>query len=312
MSLTIVGSVAYDTVVTAREKRERQLGGSATYVGLAARRFTPCRIVAVVGEDFDPADETRLADRGIDLSSLTRVPGGATFHWAGEYSADFVKRTTLRTDLNVFASFRPVLSERAASSSHLFLANIQPDLQESVLDQMDRSRLRFSACDTMNLWITTAPEDLARVLRRVDLLTINDEESYLLSGEHNIHLAARRILQMGPNYLVIKRGEFGCALFGEGRTALLPAFPVTGVVDPTGAGDSFAGGMMGALSRAPKLDFDALRRAVWIGTLVASFTVEDFSVGGLEALTPKALSDRHAAFRGIVEPPEVAPEEWAG
>ena len=246
MSVLVVGTVAYDTVHTASASRERILGGSATYFSLAASRFTDVRIVAVVGEDFGEEQLATFAPARIDTRGIERVPGEKSFFWEGRYSDDFTERTTLDTQLNVFEKFSPRLNGDYQDTPVIFLANALPRLQSQVLDQARAAR--FVALDTMNLWIDTMRDDLDKVLKRVQLLLINDEESFLLTGDRNIHVAAPKILDMGPEYLIIKRGEFGCALYSRNETFLAPAYPVTQVVDPTGAGDSFAGGLMGYLA----------------------------------------------------------------
>ncbi len=297
MSIVAVGSVAYDSIRTASDSRERILGGSATYFSIAASRFTDVRVVAVIGEDFRQSDVQLMQTCGVDTDGIERVMGKKTFFWSGEYSADFTERTTLATELNVFEDFQPKLSDLYRKSPFIFLANIQPKLQLQVLDQVENPE--FVACDTMNLWINTALEDLKQVMKRVDLLTINDEEAYLLTGIRNIHSAAEKILAMGPKYLIIKRGEFGCALYGPERTFLLPAYPVKNVVDPTGAGDSFAGGMMGYLAKADTIGFRELKRAAVTGTVLAGFTVEDFSVDRLVSLGWEEIRARRDEFSEI-------------
>ncbi|RJO67486.1 MAG: sugar kinase [Myxococcales bacterium] len=293
MRLVIVGSVAYDTIATAQATRERILGGSASYAGLAASRFAPAGIVAVVGDDFAREHLELLRAHGVDVSGVERL-AGKTFFWSGVYSEDFCERKTIETQLNVFRNFAPKLSCHFKETEYLFLANIQPELQLQVLDQV--ARPRFVACDTMNLWIDTRLDALKEVFRRVDLATVNDEEARLLTGLRNIHRAAEAILAMGPKYLIIKRGEHGSALYGEGRMFALPAYPVERVVDPTGAGDSFAGGLLGALAKTNRTDFDGLKAGVVAGTLVASFTVEDFSVARLCAIGDADLRERAGRF----------------
>lgn len=297
MSVVVVGSVALDSIKTPNGNRDDILGGSATFFSLAASRFTGVRVVAVVGDDF-PEEHVELLNRHqVDTRGIERVAGGKTFRWAGEYSEDYTSRTTLDTQLNVFEKFQPRLNEEYKRTGTLFLANIHPQLQLEVLSQAED--LNFVACDTMNLWIDTTRDILAEVMKRVDLLVINDEESFLLTGLANIHLAAEKILEMGPRYLIIKRGEFGAALFGEDRQFLLPAYPVTRLIDPTGAGDSFAGGMMGYLAGVKQIDFEALKQAVVLGTLVASFSVEAFSVDRLVSLDSSELAERQRRFSQI-------------
>lgn len=293
MKLALVGSVAYDDILSPEGARQNLLGGSATYASFAAARFTDVGVVAVVGEDFSPEHTRLFSERGIDTTNLA-FEQGRTFRWAGEYSLDFTSRTTHRTELNVFERFNPRMGDTARAAELLFLGNIAPELQLSVLDQA--AGARFVALDTMNLWITTRREALLAVLPRVDLLVINDEESHLLTGLRNVHRAAERVLALGPKAVIIKRGEYGSALYAGDQAFLLPAFPVRRVIDPTGAGDSFAGGLLGYLAREGRTDFDALRRAVVVGTIVASFTVEDFSVSRLLSLTPAELRARLQRF----------------
>ncbi len=299
MSVLVVGSVALDDVQTWKGKRESVLGGSATYFSLAASPWCRSKIVAVVGEDFPQRGVDCLKNVGADLSGLTVVDGGKTFRWGGVYADDFSTRTTTFTDLNVFADFNPTLPESYRDSQYVLLANIQPSLQARVLDQL--SNPAFVAMDTMNLWINTAREDLNALLPRVDLLVINDEESHLLTGEYNIFKAGPKIQAMGPKFLIVKRGEHGATLFGpDGQTQILPAFPVERVVDPTGAGDSFAGGMMGYLAKRGEITFDTIKEAMVAGTLVASFLVEDFSVDRLVTLSKEELLDRYEQFRKLL------------
>jgi sugar/nucleoside kinase (ribokinase family) len=297
MSLVVVGSVAYDSIEAPAGKREDILGGSATFFSLAASMFTDVKLVAVVGEDFKDEHIQLLNTHRVDTSGLERVIGGETFRWSGVYSDDYTSRTTLSTHLNVFEHFQPKLAEDYKAVPNLFLANIHPALQTDVLNQAHS--LRFVACDTMNLWISIARDELLAVMKRVDLLSINDEEAYLLTGIRNIHVAAEKILQMGPKYLIIKRGEFGCALYSDGKRFLLPAYPVTNLVDPTGAGDSFGGGMMGYLSNCETIDFNTIKQAIVVGTLIASFAVECFSVDRLAFLKPDELLKRQHAFQNI-------------
>ena len=296
MSLLVVGSVAYDGIETPFGKADRLLGGSGTYIALAASFFTPVRIVAVVGEDFDPADVRLLEGHNIDLMGLERAPG-KTFYWAGVYSADMNDRTTLTTDLNVFADFNPKLPESYRSTPYVFLGNIQPVLQAQVRRQMPEARL--VAGDTMNLWIRETPDQLAETLRDWDVLLINDSEARMLSGEQNLRRAAQKILAMGPQTLVIKRGEYGAVLFRRDGYLVAPGFLLDSVFDPTGAGDSFAGGFMGYLAGcgAGKDDEAALRRAVIYGSVMGSFCCEQFGVGRLAGLTREEIDARYREFR---------------
>jgi len=298
MSLVVVGSVAYDTVETSHGRVEDALGGSATFFSLTSALFVPTHLVAVVGDDFLASDVARLQRRGVDTAGLQRV-AGRTFRWSGRYAPHFVSRTTLSTELNVFASFDPKLGAAASMADCVFLANIHPALQASVLDQC--ARPRFVGLDTMNYWIHGEREALARVLPRVDCLFVNDEEAYALAEVGSLSLAAARILQMGPKALVIKRGEHGAVLFHGGAAETMPALLLDGVVDPTGAGDTFAGGFMGYVASRPVADHATLQGAVVMGTLAASHAVQAFSVDGVERLTFADLASRHQQLvRGLL------------
>ena len=275
MSLVVVGSVAYDGVETPHGKVDRMLGGAATYISLAASYFTPVKIVAIVGSDFADEDTALLSSRHIDLAGLERVRDGKTFFWAGVYSNDMNDRTTLRTDLNVFADFKPKLPPPYRSAPYLFLGNIQPELQKSVRAQM--SAVKLTGGDTMNYWINDFRGQLLETLQEWDFLLINDSEARLLSGAHNLRRAAAKILEMGPDILVIKRGEYGAVLFHRGRHFMVPGYLLEDVFDPTGAGDSFAGGFIGYLAGSGitpdngNIGFEELRRAVIYGSVMGSF-----------------------------------------
>lgn len=300
MSIVVVGSVAYDGVETPHGKVDRMLGGSCTYVALSASFYTPTSIVAVVGEDFDGADRTFLASRGIDLEGLEQVPG-KTFFWAGVYSADMNDRTTLTTDLNVFADFNPKLPASYRHQPYLFLGNIQPVLQQQVRAQMNRPRLVGG--DTMNYWINGNREELLATLREWDFLLINDSEARLLSGEHNLKRAAQKILTLGPNTLVIKRGEYGAMLFRENYYFVVPGYLLKEVFDPTGAGDCFAGGFMGYLASSgidladSHADRHELARAVIYGSVMGSFCCEHFGVDRFRTLTRAEIDGRFQEFK---------------
>ncbi len=296
MSLLVVGSVAFDSVETPFGHRPEVLGGSATYFSTAASLFGPVRLVAVVGDDFPEQHVAFLAERGVDVSGLSRRPG-RTFRWKGRYDFDLNNAHTLETHLNVFAEFDPVLPEAYRDSKFVFLANIDPDLQRSVLDQVKSPRL--VACDTMNFWITSKRESLLKTLKRVDLLFVNDAEARQLAGEHNIVQAARRILTLGPRALVVKRGEYGALFFSGDQVFAASAYPLSALFDPTGAGDSFAGGFMGYLARTGKVDAGVMRRAIVLGGVVASFTVEQFSLDRLRTLTSAEIQARYAEFQQL-------------
>lgn len=299
MSLVVIGSVAYDGIETPHGKRARILGGACTYISLSASYFTKPSIVAVVGEDFQPEDRTLLLNHGVDLEGLEQVPG-KSFFWSGVYSADMNDRTTLQTDLNVFADFQPKLPSSYAELPYLFLGNIQPVLQRDVLHQMHN--LRFAGGDTMNYWISQYREELLQTIKDWDFLLINDSEARMLSGEQNLRRAAEKILQMGPRTLVIKRGEYGAMLFNSGTLFMVPGYLLDDVFDPTGAGDCFAGGFVGYLCEQGfdlKHDYDVheLHRAVIYGSVLGSFCCEEFGVDRFRTLTRKDIDQRFDEFR---------------
>lgn len=304
MSLVVVGSVAYDGIETPYGRVERTLGGSCTYIGLAASYFTEVKIVGVVGEDFDEADARFLASRGLDLTGLERRPG-KTFYWSGVYSADMNDRTTLRTELNVFADFNPKLPPEYRSAPYLMLGNIQPALQRGVRSQMNGVRL--AAGDTMNYWISNEREELLETLRTWDFLLINDGEARMLAGETNLRRAAGSILDMGPHTVIVKRGEHGATLFRRDGHFSLPGYLLDHVVDPTGAGDAFAGGFLGYLAEqgadpaAGELDPKLLRNAVVYGSVLGSFCCERFGVERFRTLTRAEIDDRFQEFKALTE-----------
>ncbi|HLK63516.1 MAG TPA: PfkB family carbohydrate kinase [Bryobacteraceae bacterium] len=301
MSLIVVGSVAYDGVETPHGKVDRMLGGAATYIALAASYFTPVKIVAVVGDDFAAEDTELLTSRHIDLDGLERVPGGKTFFWAGVYSADMNDRTTLRTDLNVFADFNPKIPDAYRSAPYLLLGNIQPALQKSVRGQL--SNVRLSGGDTMNYWIKDFRGELLDTIREWDFLLINDAEARMLSGEYNLRRAAAKIHEMGPHTLVIKRGEYGAILFRRDGHFIAPGYLLEDVFDPTGAGDCFAGGFIGYLAGRGvqpsdgKIDFADLRKAVIYGSVMGSFCCEKFGVDRFRTLTHEEIEARYQEFQ---------------
>ncbi len=302
MSLVVVGSVAYDGVETPHGRVDRMLGGASTYISLAASYFTKVNLVGIVGEDFAQEDWDLLAGRGIDLAGLERAPG-KTFYWAGVYSEDMNDRTTLRTDLNVFADFDPELPEAYRRLPYLLLGNIQPAVQRRVRQQMDGAQV--VAGDTMNLWINETRDELLETIRDWHVLLINDGEARLLTGERNLRRAARAIYGMGPRTVIIKRGEYGAALFHGDEMFLAPAYPLEEVYDPTGAGDSFAGGFMGYLASreivpdSDEPDFKELARAVIYGSVMGSFCCEDFGVNRFRTLTRAEIDERFQEFRGL-------------
>ena len=294
MSILVVGSVAYDSVKTPSEIRQSVLGGSATYFSVAASYFAPVSIVAVVGDDFRPEDQAMLEAHDIDTSGLTKVPG-STFRWVGEYGEDLSDARTIDTQLNVFADFSPELDARERESPFLFLANIDPELQHHVLQQMT-VRPKLVVGDTMNFWIQGNSEALARVIGAVDILTINQGEVRQLTGETNLVKAARQVLRRGPQMVVIKRGEYGVIGFTPDAIFSAPAYPLETVVDPTGAGDTFAGGFMGFLAASGNMDMDGFRRAMIVGSVMASFTVESFGLERLGSLTMGEIQARYRDF----------------
>lgn len=296
MSILAVGSVAFDTVETPFGRAERVLGGSASFFSVAASFFTPVNLVAVVGSDFGEAQLQAFRGRNIDLEGLERQ-SGATFHWQGRYSYDLNARDTICTDLNVFESFKPRIPERYRQSSHVFLGNIDPLLQRQVLEQVERPRL--VACDTMNFWISGKPAELRETLRRVDVLLLNDSEARELSGEWNVVKAARAIRAMGPRTLVIKKGEHGVLMFSEAGSFAAPAYPLEQVFDPTGAGDTFGGGFLGYLAAHEGHSESTLRRAIVMGSTLASFCVEGFSLDRLLTLTRAEIDDRFRLFKQL-------------
>ena len=302
MSILVVGSVAYDTVETPFGRAEKVLGGSASFFSVAASFFAPVNLVAVVGDDFSEKAMSAFQGRPVDLEGLERT-AGKTFHWQGKYSYDLNSRETVCTDLNVFEFFKPRIPDRYRRSEHVFLGNIDPVLQRQVLDQVERPRL--VACDTMNFWISGKPEELKRTLAAVDILLINDAEARQLSGEWNIVKAARAIRAMGPHTLVIKKGEHGVLMFSEEGSFAAPAYPLEEVFDPTGAGDTFAGGFLGYLAGSPTLDEAALRRAVIMGSTLASFCVEAFSLDRLLTLTRPEIDARYRLFKRLTHFEEV-------
>ena len=289
MSLLVIGTAALDSVRTPFGEREEVLGGSAVYFAVAASFFTSVRLVAAVGEDFPEAHLHLLAGRGIDLSGLRRLPG-RTFRWRGEYGYDLNEAHTLDTQLNVLERFDARLTDAEAATPYAFLANIDPVLQQRVRQRMRGARLL--AADTMNFWIERQRPDLLAVLHDLDLLIINDAEARMLANQPSLPRAARDILRLGPRALIVKRGEYGVALFGEGGPFAAPALPLEEVADPTGAGDSFAGGLMGHLAASGRHDAATLRQAVIYGSVMASFNVEDFSLSRLLRLTRAEVDER--------------------
>jgi sugar/nucleoside kinase (ribokinase family) len=303
MSLLVVGSVAFDAVETPFGKCEKMLGGSASHFSISASFFTEVSVVAVVGGDFGTEDLKVFTDRGINISDLERIPEGKTFRWGARYEYDLNVAHTLRTDLNVFADFQPKLSTRSRSSRVVFLGNIQPDLQRGVREQVPDAEL--VALDTMNLWIDTARESLVKTIRGVDLLIINDAEARQLTEIPNLIKAAKTILSWGPKALIVKRGEYGAALFTADNYFAIPAYPLESVFDPTGAGDTFAGGFLGYLTSQETLDEAAMRRAMIFGSVMASFNVEEFGTARTQRLTQDEINERFRVFKRITHFEEI-------
>jgi sugar/nucleoside kinase (ribokinase family) len=299
MSLLVVGSVAFDAVETPHGKVDRMLGGAATYFSVAASFFTRVNLVGVVGEDFSARDEAIFRGRRIDISGLERAPG-KTFFWAGRYGADPNDRVTLATELNVFATFQPRLPEKFRTPSHVFLANIDPTLQYSVLEQIS-GKPRVVALDTMNYWIERTPAELRKILRKTHVLMVNDAEARMLSNEHNLLRAARHIFSLGPRTLIIKRGEYGALMVDSKGVFSVPALLLDKVHDPTGAGDSFGGGFMGYLASAGSLTDSVLRRAMVYGSVMGSFAVERFGLERLRHLSRREINTRARHFAKMTQ-----------
>jgi len=303
MSLLVVGSVAFDAVETPFGKREKMLGGSATHFSIAASFYTNVRVVGVVGGDFTRAEEEVFEKRGVDTTDLERIPEGKTFLWRGRYDYDLNTAHTLDTQLNVFADFEPKLSEDSLKSRLVFLGNIQPDLQRGVREQLQDAEL--IALDTMNLWIEQTRESLLKTIRGVNVVIINDAEARQLAGEPNLIKAARQILTWGPKALVVKRGEYGAALFTTETYFAIPAYPLESVFDPTGAGDTFAGGFMGYLASQDVIDEAAMRRAMIFGSVMASFNVEEFGTERVQRLTHEEINERFRTFKQMTHFEEI-------
>lgn len=303
MSVLVVGSVALDSVETPQEKHDDILGGSASFFSVVASLLVPVRMVGVVGEDFPEEHVELFRSRGVDIDGLQRISDGLTFRWKGRYLPDMVGRETLDTQLNVFESFEPALSDSYKDSDFVFLANIHPSLQLQVLDQVARPQL--VACDTMNLWINTEQQALQQVLPRVQILLINDEEALLLSGERNLVRAAADIRAMGPQQLIIKRGDAGALLFDEAGIFWSPAFPLETIVDPTGAGDSFAGGLVSYLAHTGRMDPTGMRQAMIYGSAIASFCVEAFSLDRFRDLRRDEVLERCQGFAELMRFEEI-------
>ena len=299
MSLLVVGSVAFDAMECPYGKVDRAVGGAATYFAVAASFFTHVDLVGIVGDDFTEVDAEIFQGRTINLDGLERA-AGKTFFWAGRYSQNLNERVTLATELNVFAEFRPQLPEKYRKSEYVFLANIAPALQRDVLHQV-KKKPKLAAMDTMNYWIERTNAELRETLKHVDILMINDSETRELSNEHNLLRAAKHIFKMGPSILVVKRGEYGAMMVDQGGVFCVPAFPLEEPHDPTGAGDSFAGGFMGYLAGSKGRSDASLRRAMVYGSVLGSFAVEKFGLDRLRHLTGKEIHARARHFAKLTQ-----------
>lgn len=296
-NILIVGSVAFDDVETPAGRRPLSLGGSANYFAVGASHFAPVKLVAVVGEDFPASHIEALKSRGVDLEGLEQV-SGHTFFWRGRYGADFGDAETLDTQLNVFADFKPKIPDSYRTSDYLFLGNIHPSLQEEVVDQVESPKL--IGCDTMNFWITGEPGALAKLLGKINLLVINEGEARLLSGEKVISEAVKKIQAMGPEIIVIKKGGNGAALYHPDGQFFIPAYPLTRLTDPTGAGDSFASGLMGYIAQQDSTDFKTFKTALIYGTVMASFACEEFSFDRTIALSDEEIIARFEEMKSLI------------
>jgi sugar/nucleoside kinase (ribokinase family) len=301
MSLITVGTVAFDAIETPFGKTDKIVGGAATYIAMAASYFTKdIELVSVIGDDFPQDFLENLKKRGVGLDGLEIKAGEKSFFWAGKYHYDLNTRDTLTTELNVLADFTPVVPQHAKNADYLMLGNLDPAVQISVLDQMEK-RPKLVVLDTMNFWMDIAMESLAKVISRIDVLTINDEEARQLTSEYSLVKAAHKILDMGPRFLIIKKGEHGALLFDRNNVFSAPALPLEDIMDPTGAGDTFAGGFIGFLAHTDDLSFENLKRAVIIGSAMASFTCEKFGTANLENLTTDQIDERIQQFVELVD-----------
>jgi sugar/nucleoside kinase (ribokinase family) len=301
MSLLSIGTVAFDTIITPFGMAERVVGGACTYISYSASYLTKdIHVSAVVGDDFPEHELNELRSRGVNLDGLKIVEGGKSFFWEGEYNRDMNTRVTKTTDLNVLAEFDPILPESSRSCKFVMLGNLTPDIQMSVLDQLDGNQ-HLIAMDTMNFWMDIAMDKLLKVIARVDVITINDEEARQLSGEYSLVKAAGRIHEMGPRYVIIKKGEHGALLFHNDHVFYAPALPLAEVFDPTGAGDTFAGGFMGYLAKTNNTGFENMKRAIIYGSTLASFCVEKFSIERMKNLTRREIDERLIKFQRLVQ-----------
>ena len=301
MSLLTVGTVAFDTIETSRGIAEKVVGGACTYISLSASYFTQnINLVAVVGDDFPKSELDYMKSRGVNLDGLQIKKGEKSFFWHGRYHTDMNGRDTIDTQLNVLANFEPILPESYKNSDYLMLGNLTPDVQMNVLKQMNK-RPKLVVLDTMNFWMNIAMKPLLKVIKKVDVLTINDEEARQLSGEHSLRKAARAILTMGPKFLIIKKGEHGAMLFHKDEVFYVPALALEEVFDPTGAGDTFAGGFIGYLAQQDSKSLMSMKRAIIYGSAMASFCVEKFSISNLKDLKPEDIKARAQEFVKMVQ-----------
>lgn len=301
MSLLVVGTVAYDTIETPFGKEEMVIGGSGQYIGYAASYFTDnIKLVSIIGDDYADQELADMRSKGMDLDGIKVVEGGKSFFWAGKYHDDLNGRDTLVTDLNVLADFDPVLPDSYKDSEYIMLGNLTPDIQISVLDQLNK-KPKLVMLDTMNFWMDVAMDKLKEVLKKIDVLTINDEEARQLSGEYALIKAAEVIQKMGPKYLIIKKGEHGALLFHEDDVFFAPALPLHQVKDPTGAGDCFAGGFIGYMAKTGDLSFENMKRGIVHGSALASFCVEDFSNWNIKKLSESEINARLKRFYNLTK-----------
>jgi len=297
MDIVVVGSIAFDTVVTQGKTIKNALGGSALYFTASASLFAPVHMVGVVGEDFPMEELAFLKLRGVNIDGIETVKGGKTFRWSGEYEIDMNKRKTTNLELNVFKDFNPILTNEGRKAGIVFLGNIDPDLQLKVLEQIENPR--FIAADTIECYLLDKPERFSELLKKIHLLLINDSEAQLFTGKHNIVSAARVLLEYGPEYVIVKKGEHGSLLVSKDNFFTVPAFPVENVVDPTGAGDTYAGGVIGYIAQKQSWDIQTIKKAVVYGGLAASFLVEGFSLDKVKNLTSMKIEKRFTAFRSM-------------
>jgi len=297
MSLMTVGTVAFDDITTPFGRAEKVVGGACTYISWAGSYFiNDINLVSIVGDDFPQDELDALKSRGVNLEGLEIVEGKKSFFWAGKYHDNMNKRDTLVTDLNVLADFDPVLPDSYKDSEYIMLGNLTPEIQLKVLDQMN-SKPKLVVLDTMNFWMDVAMDTLKEAIKRVDVITINDEEARQLSGEYSLVNAAKKIHEMGPKYLVVKKGEHGALLFGEGQVFAAPALPLAKVIDPTGAGDTFAGGFISHIAKTGDTSFENMKSAVVYGSVMASFCVEEFSIEKLKNLSQEDIASRVELFK---------------